>query len=95
MVLETCVQRSRLTQKVTHMFWYLVEQSLSLSNRPLVLADLTIWTRIGVSSPSKARRPLAKAAAVIYKGRAMTGSSIYSRSSEYIPALDLRQRHKS
>ena len=47
------------------MFWYLLEQSLSLSNNPFVLADLTIWTRIGVISPSRANNPLAKAAAVI------------------------------
>ena len=47
------------------MFWNLHEMSESLSRSPLVLADLTICTRMGVSSPSRARRPLANAAAVI------------------------------
>lgn len=46
------------------MFWYLL-LSQSLSNNPLVLALFTICTSIGVSSPSSANKPLAKAAAVI------------------------------
>lgn len=48
----------------TYIFWYLL-LSQSLSNSPFVFALFTIWTRIGVSSPSRARSPLAKAAAVI------------------------------
>ena len=35
--------------------WYLLG-SQSLSRRPLVLADLTIWTRMGVSSPYSQHR---------------------------------------
>ena len=30
----------------------------SLSRRPLVFADLTIWTKIGANSPSSANNPL-------------------------------------
>lgn len=40
--------------------------SQSLSSNPLVFALLTICTKIGVSSPSKASKPLANAAAVIW-----------------------------
>ena len=38
------------------MFWYL-EDSLSLSSKPFMLALFTIWTRMGVSSPSRASSP--------------------------------------
>ena len=39
---------------------WMVTESFSWSNRPLVLALLTIWTRMGVSSPSKANMPCDK-----------------------------------
>lgn len=50
--------------KKPYMFWYLL-LSQSLSNSPFVFALLTICTRIGVNSPSKANSPFANAAAVI------------------------------
>ncbi|TNN79898.1 hypothetical protein EYF80_009935 [Liparis tanakae] len=37
--------------------WQSVSESLSLSSSPFMLALFTIWTRIGVNSPSRARRP--------------------------------------
>lgn len=48
----------------SYMFWTLLD-SQSLSRSPFVLALLTICTKIGVNSPSKASNPLANAAAVI------------------------------
>lgn len=37
--------------------WQSVRESLSLSSSPFMLALFTIWTRMGVSSPSRASRP--------------------------------------